>query len=150
MTNRMKPIITSVVVPAGTYVLGDPCYSVPDEHWDALLESCDYFMDVPVGHVNGFDVLGFSTKYGDGTYKGSDGKSYPVDAGMIGLVPIEFAVDKDGASDGRSVVTFNHPTTCTVNDGVLKFGSIVIDTDSDEYDEYDDDDDRYYEQDLVV
>jgi hypothetical protein len=45
---RIKSV--DVVVPAGQYVLGDPCYAVPDDKWDELLDSCNYFEN-PVGHI---------------------------------------------------------------------------------------------------
>jgi hypothetical protein len=38
----------SVVVPKGAYILGDPCYVVPDKDWGDLLASCNYF-NAPVG-----------------------------------------------------------------------------------------------------
>jgi hypothetical protein len=124
-----------VIVPAGQYVLGDPCYAVPDEHWDDLLASCDYFHS-PVGYVNvgytkKFRVLGFGTRWGDGCYAGSDGKEYPVDAGLIGLVPIELV--EDVSEHYGNIVTFNKDTICSSNgDGKLRFGSIIIDTDPEE------------------
>lgn len=128
-----------VTVPAGQYVLGDPCYAVPDQHWEDLLASCDFFRN-PVGLVKDgakkFAVLGFGTRWGDGCYAGSDGKEYPVDAGLIGLVPIEL-VENISEHYGY-VVTFNKDTVCRSDgDGKLYFGSIVIDTDPDEGDEND-------------
>jgi hypothetical protein len=130
-----------VVVPAGIYVIGDPCYAVPDKDWDGLLQSCNYF-ESPIGYVNDgaqkFPVLAFSTKWGDGCYPGSDGNEYPVDAGLLGLVPVEIVealVDHDGDYDGV-IVKFDKPTLC-VNDGSgnLKFGHINIDTDPAEEEE---------------
>lgn len=129
-----------VTVPAGKYVLGDPCYAVPDDCWDDLLESCDYFRS-PIGHITldytkKFQVLGFGTRWGDGCYAGSDGKSYPVDAGLIGLVPIELVENILEHSD--YIVTFKKNTVCRSDgDGKLYFGSIVIDTDPDEENEND-------------
>lgn len=128
-----------VTVPAGQYVLGDPCYAVPDEHWLPLLETCQYFRN-PIGTVKAgsrvFEVLGFGTRWGDGCYAGSNGKEYPVDAGLIGLVPIELV---DNVSDHYdNIVTFNRDTVCRADeDGKLHFGSIMIDTDPDEGDEND-------------
>ena len=126
-----------VTVPAGQYVLGDPCYAVPYEDWDDLLASCDYFRN-PIGSAGKFKVLAFGTRWGDGCYAGSDGKEYPVDAGLIGLVPIELV--EDMSEHYGNVVTFNKPTVCSSNgDGKLRFGSIVIDTDPEE----DEDEDNY-------
>ena len=123
-----------VTVPAGQYVIGDPCYAVPYEDWDALLASCNYFQN-PIGYVEGINgkhfVLAFGTRWGDGCYAGSDGKEYPVDAGLIGLVPVELVDDM--SEHYGNVVTFNKPTVCSSNgDGKLRFGGIVIDTDPEE------------------
>jgi hypothetical protein len=137
----MKLSNLEVIVPAGQYVLGDPCYAVPDEHWDDLLASCDYFHS-PVGHITidyakKFHVLGFGTRWGDGCYSGSDGKEYPVDAGLIGLVPIELV--EDVSEHYGNIVTFNKDTICRSNgDGKLYFGSIVIDTDPEDEEEEND------------
>jgi hypothetical protein len=124
-----------VTVPAGQYVLGDPCYAVPYEDWDGLLTSCDFFRN-PIGSVGAFKVLAFGTQWGDGCYAGSNGKEYPVDAGLIGLVPIELVEDLTEHHD--NIVTFNKSTVCSTNgDGKLRFGHIVIDTDPAEGDEND-------------
>lgn len=86
-----------ISVPAGTYYVGDPCYAFrEDRHdqWIQWLEAADYqnshivlLAEVP---GTGYTVLGFSTAWGDGCYEGSDGNDYPVDAGLIGLVPEGF------------------------------------------------------------
>ena len=133
----MKIKRVEVVVPAGQYAIGDPCYAVPDKDWDGLLQSCNYF-ESPIGYVNDgtqkFPVLAFSTKWGDGCYRGTDGKEYGVDAGLIGLVPVEIVTDLTNCE----LVTFDKPTLC-IDDtsGKLKFGHITIDTDP-AYDEEED------------
>jgi hypothetical protein len=129
-----------VIVPAGQYVLGDPCYAVPDDNWDELLESCNYFEN-PVGHIRLDDfhmnktfILAFRTRWGDGEYWGSNGMSYPVDAGLIGLVPVDIA--KDLESHYQNIVTFKKDTICSYNgSGKLRFGSISIETDPEEEEE---------------
>jgi hypothetical protein len=121
-----------VLVPKGSYVIGDPCYAVPDKDWLPLLETCNYF-NSPIGYVQGVDqkhfVLAFGTKWGDGCYRGTDGNNYPVDAGLLGLVPVELV---DDLSD-HEVVNFSKDTLC-IDDGSgkLKFGHITIDTDPEE------------------
>jgi hypothetical protein len=132
---RIKSV--DVVVPAGKYVLGDPCYAVPDENWDELLESCNYFEN-PVGyirlddlHMNKTFILAFPTRWGDGYYLGSNGMNYPVDAGLIGLVPVDIA--KDLESHYQNIVSFTKDTVCSYNgSGRLVFGGISIETDPEE------------------
>jgi hypothetical protein len=133
----MKIKRVEVLVPAGQYVIGDPCYAVPDEDWLPLLETCNYFNN-PIGYVQGIDqkyfVLAFGTKWGDGCYRGTDGNEYPVDAGLLGLVP--FNVVEDLSEHEGFIVTFDKETLC-VDDGSgkLKFGHITIDTDPAEEEE---------------
>ena len=83
---KTKEEIT-VTAPAGEYFLGDPCYAVPQDDWMPLLQDAKYF-DNPTGTVNGYTVIGFNTAYGDGSYRGTDGFDYGVDAGLIGLTPM--------------------------------------------------------------
>lgn len=124
--------VAKIVVPAGQYFLGDPCYAVPNDQWHALLDSCDTF-EKPIGTVGGHTVVAFRTAYGDGTYLDQRGVEYPVDAGLIGLTPMSLSVATEG--DGNFVV-FNAPAECWNNDGILHFGDYVIDTlQDDEVDE---------------
>lgn len=130
--------IDTVYVPAGTYVLGDPCYTVPDEDWDKLLQSCDYFKR-PVGISGGFEVLAFPTLYGDGVYRDQKGREFPVDAGLIGLVPVEYAQITDDKFYPTYTVEFKTLTACECRaDGTLIFGDVKIETGDDSTDEFDD------------
>lgn len=144
----MKISKVEVEVPAGSYVLGDPCYSFPDhDEWMELLESCEYF-NAPIGTIRRtkantfnametFNVVAFSTRWGDGCYQGTDGRMYPVDAGLIGLVPLE-VVGSDMRDDLSTVVVFDKPTKCyTDGEGKLRFGHITIDTDPQDDEEED-------------
>lgn len=143
----MKISKVEVIVPAGKYVLGDPCYAVPEDKWMELLESCNYFEN-PIGTFSQYTrgdthnhyIVAFSTRWGDGCYRGTDGNSYPVDAGLIGLVPL--AVCKDVIRDDLSqVVTFDKPTKCSSDgEGKLRFGHITIDTDPAQDEEEEDED----------
>lgn len=128
----MQVISRTVIVPPGKYFLGDPCYSLSQDQWDAVLGSSDYF-NQPVGKADGHEVLGFSTAYGDGEYQDQYGNFFPVDAGLIGLVPEALIVLKGGSPVGyrRSLgiwVEFTTPTTCNNDDGVLTFGKHRINT----------------------
>lgn len=130
---RIDPInLWRVWIPAGTYLLGDPCYAVPDDLWDEAGKSCDWWESSPIATVvvnnKEYKVLGFGTTYGDGSYTDNDGLVYPVDAGLIGLVPIELANPQDPYYPLNSVVVFDRETLCTNDNGIMKFGNIHIDT----------------------
>jgi len=118
-----------VSVRPGKYWLGDPCYSVPDSLWESLLASCRFF-EHPVGEVttdagDTYKVLAFRTKFGDGVYEDQDGNEFPVDAGLIGLIPVGLAKEKPF---GSTLVEFKGETKCFKSDGVLTFGKYAINT----------------------
>ena len=120
----MGEIMKSVTIKAGKYYLGDPCYSFEDG-WDKVLNETDFF-DNPMAEINGHQVLGFRTAYGDGEFRSNTGRTFCVDAGMIGLVAVELAEVENPFS--TIVIEFHEPTLCTNKAGLMKFGLIKIDT----------------------
>jgi len=139
--------MNEITFPAGEYYLGDICYCFAHgtESWRELLDSCKSFND-SVGILNNTKVLGFHTKYGDGSYDDNEGHSYGVDSGLIGLVPIELIEDnstfRQNSECGR-IVKFEEEFKCSNNDGRLYFGDITIETDED-FEEWDEDDEYCY------
>lgn len=130
-----------VWVPAGKYLIGDPCYAVPDgprednakDMWSEAGESCGWWDASPVATVKvqgkEYNILGFGTAWGDGTYRGSDGFEYSVDAGLIGLVPLEIAdTKKYGDQEVNRVIEFDRETLCINNEGDMYFGNLRINT----------------------
>ena len=141
----------SFTVPAGTYYLGDPCYAVPEEMWDEYCEKSypDNINHVPVVTFDtGETVYVFSTCYGDGCYRGSDGYEYGVDAGIIGLVP-EALARREGCWDLGTKIVLDRPTDCVSINGDMDFGVVTINTSGSDEDEEDDsyDEDPYGEND---
>ena len=141
-----RPTGWTVTVPPGTYWVGDPCYAVPDDQWQPLLDSCCYFgldpaeVDHDAGHPSpigtlpdGHQILAFGTAHGDGTYPDQIGRGYSVDSGMIGLTP-ETVITRPHTELQRLGwwLTLTAPNTCeTDGNGHLRFGSIRIDTNDD-------------------
>lgn len=124
----------------GFYV-GDICYVLSDnvyrDVWGKNGYSDGEFLDPETGLK--FAVAG--TAWGDGFYQGSDGKAYPVDAGVIGIVPLELVEKVRGLENG-SVHECTGEATMEANDGQFTFtlpnGNIVyIDTVEDEDDDSD-------------
>ena len=139
----------SVTMPPGTYWVGDPCYGVPDDRWMTWLNRANYKEDhwFLLADLDGLPVLGISTAYGDGNYQGSDGNRYPVDAGMIGLVPEEIVNLGDPPPFGMTRYVFDAPVQCSFDAqyGTISIGPVEIYTDPpDEPDDYGDDPDDYY------
>jgi len=147
---QISKVDVRVTVQAGEYYLGDPCYTVPDHLWHKLLDSANYFeANTPIGTVEGHEVLAFSTKYGDGTYRDQQGVKYPVDAGLIGLVPVELVEKTEGDAAKKSgcsrIIKFDRAVTCYSDDGVLHFGDYVIDTRGSDDNLFDDDEENFDE-----
>jgi hypothetical protein len=116
----------SVRMPAGAYYVGDPCYSITDHgEWMEWLEAARYETShVLIADHRGKPVLGLATAYGDGCYEDQESNQYLVDAGLIGLVPVEVA----DAPGGRCVY-FKESFLCSrTSDGTLTFGDIIIET----------------------
>jgi hypothetical protein len=130
--------------PAGKYYIGDLCYVMHSE-WD---EVCGKFFEGRTDHGcnqgeftlnNGTRFVSYNTKWGDGTYKDNSFRSYSVDAGLIGLIAVEDIdlSDDDNHVDGGMIVEFKLPFNCEGEDGVMRFGNVMIDTDTDTEPEYD-------------
>lgn len=125
--------MNSINVPAGKYILGDPCYHIHKDHWDILLANSNYFGDC-IGEIFGHTILSFYTENGDGQYRGKyNGKfnhTFCVDSGMIGLIPmdylIEFSIEYD--PELAIVIEFKDDTECHEDSGTLVFGKFVIET----------------------
>lgn len=141
-----------VSVPAGTYIVGDPCY-VLHQWWNEFLNNSDSLRNTSTFEIEpGTEItcVYFDTAYGDGVWMGSDGQPYAADAGMLGLVPaivLEYGEAQPGGYN--RLVTFDTDFTAW-HDGVgrMDFGGIKVNTNDDyeeeesdwddEYDEYDD------------
>ena len=143
----------SDTLPPGKWWIGDPCYVFPHdgpmaEKWDELLAKSNFLEgEMPVELDDGkIKVWAASTCYGDGRYPSSIGFDFPVDAGLIGIIPIETVAylnrtDVDLNQLGY-ILNFKTPFCIKAEDGMFTFGHITINTCSDDYDEDDYDDDE--------
>ena len=122
-----------MTMPAGKYYVGDLCYVMHDE-WDEFCSLTINGHNVLDGEFNlkdGRRFATYTTKYGDGNYFDQDGKSYDVDAGLIGCVALEDINfdDKSNFVAGGRVVEFTKDFTTFSAGGVITIGNISIDTD---------------------
>lgn len=119
---------TSNLFMAGKYWVGDPCYAVSEDAWLELLEATSYFDDNDgVYYYNGKKSFAANTAYGDGTYADNFGNSYGVDAGLLGIIPLE-ACDGDSMYGGK-VIEFKEDfyASCPKK-GLFVFGNLRINT----------------------
>lgn len=128
-----KPPVHSATLPPGTYVVGDPCYSIDNDRWMEWLEAADYMNEdhdhILAASLDGHLAVAVGTDYGDGQYEDNLGNSFPVDAGLIGLVPLAIATKND-VGDERVLVTLNTETEVGIReDGIITLGPHEIDTD---------------------
>jgi hypothetical protein len=147
MTNQINSF------PAGKYWIGDLCYvNALSKTWN---ETGGYGEATagPRGsfdNVNGFfhvkdpDVVvwSHSTAHGDGSYDSSEGFEFCVDAGLIGVCPIEVA-EMDGHYGGY-VYEARREFTPFYRDGTFYIDNIAIYTN--DHHSYDNDEDDYYDR----
>ena len=117
---------------AGTYYIGDLCYVMHPE-WDefcSLTINGNNVLDGEFNLKDGRRFATFTTKYGDGTYFDEQGYEYPVDAGLIGCINVKDITpsELENLGSGR-VIEFVQDFSTFSAGGVLRFGSVVIDTD---------------------
>ena len=118
-TFESKRVFTA---PAGSYYIGDLCYALDDKVYDSIF-----------GQVGGYDdgvykckddpnvfFMVASTAYGDGEYRGSDGRSFYVDAGILSILPLSCATQ---GTEGGNVYTFKTPVECRMKGGKFTFTS---------------------------
>lgn len=97
-----KPKKFTIDIENGLYI-GDLCYalgdSVYDKVWGKQYGYEDGAYTDPKTKLQ-FAMVG--TAYGDGCYSGTDGRSYPVDAGIIGICDAKL-VEKNIRNLGRII-----------------------------------------------
>lgn len=131
----MSDNVYGALIPPGTYYLGDCSHTLAAADWEALINSQPRLNGA--GELNGYDINGrpvvaLGAVNIAGTYQGSDGISYPVEAGVIALVHQDAACPIKAAAalaDGKvKLVTFEQETTVSNDQGLMVFGDITIDT----------------------
>lgn len=134
------------------FFVGDPCYVIPKRYWDEYVDEYYKASERGYTHFNfrGVVVGGSNTKHGDGSYLTDDGDEIDVDAGIIGVTPLELIEDSIGY--GGRTITGKHQASVEYKDGNITVSikgeqDIEIQTGK-EYDEddYEDgyDGDAYY------
>jgi hypothetical protein len=122
-------------LPAGRYIISDPCYIIADPAYDRLLLETEYFglnTEISGGVFTDSETQKefavFSTKYGDGAYQTNLGTLVWVDAGCVGCIPIEMVALED-RDNTELVIDFTTEFEVDYKDGIIIFGQVQIDTD---------------------
>ena len=119
------------MMPAGTYYIGDLCYVMTDEEWDAVSDlTKNYTEEGEYEFVDGRRFAFYRTAYGDGIYEDNYGfTEYRVDSGSIGCFKIEHIQYKafDPVNfDCGNLVVFEKPFETSYRDGKIIFGGLII------------------------
>jgi hypothetical protein len=118
--------IVKVELPAGEYWVGDPCYAVKDQElWMRIGASNGWFQESIAATVDDVTYVGVGTAFGDGVYVDQEGREFPVDAGLIGAVPVSAV---EGEPFGMHRVTFAEPFLVGSEGAVIWIGDVRIDT----------------------
>lgn len=111
---RLSNLNEEFELPPGAYMLGDPCYFVAANQWSTACDNIGnrdsamfelpseekYWKTKETG-----TVLMLSTIHGDGTYAGSNGFGYGVDAGLLGAVDV-VCVNNGSVADAMKLGTY--------------------------------------------
>ena len=121
MLNESRKLHESVVTAEfgpGKYYIGDICYALKRNVYDKIWGDKYDYKDGEF-EVEGAKFVVGRTKHGDGTFLGSDGVIYGVDAGVIGVVP-EALWDPerhDSMEDGGRIVDVSKGLQFEAEDG---------------------------------
>ena len=123
----------------GYYWIGDPCYVLSEENYDELLKSVkDDGLVLQKGENTSIALY---TDHGDGEYDVlsslynnrvtflSERVKLAVDSGLIAITSIELVEDISDYDEPVGIkVEVLEPISIYNLDGVLRFGSVIIDT----------------------
>ena len=135
--------VNELVLPAGQYVIADPCYLIGTGSHEQWLELCrKFFFDLDgcdIFEYKGHKFFCSSTQLGDGYYPDQYGHRYAVDAGLIACIPFVLCeinsntrkFISDGNGDGykyHNIYQFDKPIHCGFDGTVISIDEIDIDT----------------------
>jgi hypothetical protein len=123
----------------GKYYIGDLCYVMHSE-WDEFCKLTivgDKVLDGEFNLADGRRFATFTTQWGDGNYFDQNGKSYDVDAGLIGCIRLDDIdlTNPDNSLVGGNVVEFVQPFSTFSAGGEIRIGNVLINTDPAEVEE---------------
>lgn len=142
--NRDENKITGTVKSNKGFYIGDICYALSDIVYHDVWGGANYADGIYEEPETGLSFAVASTAYGDGTYEDDYGRTYGVDAGVLGIVPGELT---EKGTDGGHYFPGAGEATLTACYGVFDITlpsgeTIHINTEGD--DDYEDEDEEWY------
>lgn len=116
---RPKTIRATIKSNKGFYI-GDICYVLNDDIYDGIWGKIGQYQDGEYATGGGNKFAMASTAYGDGCYGDDYGNVYGVDAGVLGLVPLELVAKRNGVQWG-AVFEGEGEATMVARDGEFEF-----------------------------
>lgn len=107
------------MLPAGKYYIGDLCYALDCTLYDKVFGP-HYAKGLYTSLSNPNHVFMMDNTW-DGLYQGTDGKHYPVDAGIIGIASEATLDPKKAPYTGGSLYTFTSPVSVKLKDDKFIF-----------------------------
>ncbi len=142
-----KHIDGPLILPAGKYLVTDPCYVYPDKFWS---EFCNLIGDGGLLSADGKNFFVWGTAYGDGAYpvfsesSGEIKGEAAVDAGLLAIIPLALVKKWYKRRPGhvsldKLTVELDIPIEFTIQEsgGDVKFAGYGISTGGGFYDEED-------------
>jgi hypothetical protein len=117
------------ILPAGEYYIGDLCYGMADEVYDVVWGNTFGYISGLYETPSRSHIFAMGSTGGDGSFPGSDGHSYSVDAGIIGIMTTNLLKgSKENFMTGKSfrgpparIHTFQYPVTFEFDEERLIF-----------------------------
>lgn len=101
----MSELHTNFTLPEGTYYIGDPCYVIEDKDlWEKCLASSEFFRTINHATINDITFYASSTGVGDGLFEDEIGNHYPVDSGLLSIIPIQIYMNLSVCSDESEAI----------------------------------------------
>lgn len=116
------------VLPAGTYLIGDPAYIHEDARWSEICDYLDAHRSFPK-ELDGDEIIMIRTAHGDGLFADQFGTEYPVASGILGATPYWYWFVEPPKGLGLVFLEeFEEDFECYDDDGVIVIGHLRIDT----------------------
>ena len=110
----------TTTLPAGTYYIGDLCYALHDSLYEGVFGH-DYDSGMYSMPENPSHVFWLDNTYGDGEFRGSDGKTYAVDAAILGIASESTLDPTKMPYDGGHMYTFKSPVKVGLKNNSFHF-----------------------------
>ena len=105
--------MTGILESKKGFYVGDCCYALDSETYDIWR---NLGFEKGTVAISGIEFFVDYTAWGDGEYKDDEGRTYPVDAGVLSVIPYEL-LEKQKYWQEEMTITNNNPEDAAYNIG---------------------------------